>query len=290
MAHVLFIGRTTLDAIYILDRLPEEDTKVFAKEFLLAPGGPATNAALTSARLGSHAHLISAVGDGLWADRIRSVLAAERVELLDLAAGTGYETPLTTVWATAPKRTVVNPPIDRRPVKVLNGGWSQSVPAAWGPVPPVALCDGFYLAETFPLLTACHAAGTKLVMDGGSWKPGTAELAPLLTAAVVSERFRVPGVQPSPESIFAYFSQAGVPLIAITRGQRSILASDRGRRFEVSIEPVEGAETLGAGDVLHGALAHYLSEGLAFEPALTAAAHIASASCHRLGTDFRSAL
>jgi len=290
MARVLFVGRTTLDAVYTLDRLPDEDTKCFAEGFMAAPGGPAVNAALTCARLGGEALLITAVGAGPWAGLVRAALQREGVRLLDLAAGTGYQTPLTTVLSAPNQRTIVNPPIDRTPVRRLEGGWARSVPADWGPAPAVALSDGFFVAETLDLLADCRRAGTLLAMDGGSWKPGLERLTPLLTAAVVGERFSPPGAEPRPEPVFEYFSRAGVPCIGVTRGPKPILASERGRRFEIGIEPVEGAETLGAGDVLHGALAHYLAEGLGFEDALRRAARVATASCRGLGTEFRQRL
>ena len=62
--RVLFLGRTTLDVLYRLDNLPEEDTKVYASQLQAAPGGPAVNAAITHALLGGEAMLVSAVGSG----------------------------------------------------------------------------------------------------------------------------------------------------------------------------------------------------------------------------------
>ena len=109
--RVLFLGRSTLDVLYRLDRLPEEDTKVFAREFHAAPGGPALNAAITHALLGGEAMLISAVGRGPWASVVRTELSRHGISLFDLAVGTAYETPLTTVLlnnATG-SRTAVNP-------------------------------------------------------------------------------------------------------------------------------------------------------------------------------------
>ena len=284
---VLFLGRTTLDAVYQLEEMPEEDTKVFATEFLSAPGGPAVNAALTSARMGGRPMLMSAVGSGPWAAEVRRALARQRVRLLDLAEGTGYQTPLTTVLSARTRRTIVNPPADGAQLRTLAADWSEAVPAEWGEAPGVALTDGFFLAETLGLLRGLKAAGTRILLDGGSWKPGTEELAPLLTAAVVSERFRTPGAEVGAEGVFAYFAERGVPSAAVTRGARAILAVDGGRRFEVEIEPLENARTLGAGDVLHGALAHGMAAGEGFEPALRKAARLAMESCRRLGTEFR---
>src|ERR1035437_1939124 len=86
--RVLFVGRTTLDVLYWLDRLPEEDTKIYARELRVMPGGPALNAAITHSLLGGKATLVSAVGGGRWAAAVRPDLERHEIELIDLAADT----------------------------------------------------------------------------------------------------------------------------------------------------------------------------------------------------------
>jgi len=284
--RVLFLGRSTLDALYRLDHLPAEDAKAYAQQFQAAPGGPALNAAITHALLGGEAMLISAVGGGPWAAPVRVEIEGHGIALLDLAADTAYETPLTTVIVNAASgsRTILNPPLSAVRLTPLAESWEKSAPADWGAVPPVVLTDGFHLDQTLPLLAACKAAGAALCLDGGSWKPGTAELAPLLSVAICSERFAVPGIAADSESLFAWFAAQGVACIALTRGARPILGWERGRRFEIEAARVDAADTLGAGDVLHGAFAHYYAAGDGFEPALRRAAQIATLSCQSLGT------
>jgi sugar/nucleoside kinase (ribokinase family) len=277
---VLFAGRTTLDALYWLDELPREDTKVFARAFRIAPGGPACNAAITHALLGGQATLLSAVGSGPWADVVRAELDRRGIRLVDLAAG-GYETPLTTVLvnAAAATRTIVNPPMVQAETRTLEDVWE----AAWGDAPAVALTDGFHLTETLPLLRSLRDSGTALCFDGGSWKPGTDALAPMLTAAICGERFAAPGEAADVEKTLAWFAAQGVPSAAVTRGARPIVGVDRGRRFEIAIEPVEAVDTLGAGDVLHGAFCFYFARGCGFEDSLRRAAAVATRSCRGLG-------
>ena len=286
--RVLFLGRTTLDLLYRLDRMPEEDTKTYARDLQAAPGGPALNAAITHALLGGTAMQISAVGSGPWAAPVRSQLRRHGVRLLDLAAGTAYETPLCSVLVNAANatRTIVNPPISQVPLRYLGASWAAEAPSSWGRVPPVVLTDGFFFQETSALLAACKSAGAALCLDGGSWKPGTAELAPLLTVAICSERFAIPGhsgLDGDSEAVFAWFAARGIPYVAVTRGPRSILASDRGRRFEIQIARIAATDTLGAGDVLHGAFCHHFARIPDFEPALRRASQIATLSCQGLG-------
>jgi len=285
---VLFLGRTTLDALYWLDLMPEENTKVYARSFKAAPGGPALNAAITHALLGGPTLLASAVGGGPWAVPVRAELNRHGIRLLDLAEGTEYETPLCSVLVNAANgnRTILNPPLAEITLRRL-GAWQQEADALGGGMPPVVLTDGFFFDEARVLLTSLRDAGATLCLDGGSFKPGTAELASLLTAAICSERFAVPGNgagQSSPEAIIAWFAAKGLPYIAVTRGARPILAWDRGHRFEIEIPAVPAIDTLGAGDVLHGAFCHFFALQQEFEPALRRAAEIASLSCQSLGT------
>lgn len=287
--RVLFVGRTTLDVLYRLDRMPEEDAKTYARDLQAAPGGPALNAAITHSLLGGQAMLVSAVGNGLWAAPVRSQLCRHSVRLLDLAAGTAYETPLCTVLINAADatRTIVNPPISQVALRHLRASWAAEMPSSWGAIPPVVLCDGFFFEETSALLSACKNAGAALCLDGGSWKPGAEELAGLLTVAICSERFGIPGHTGGPngdsDALFAWFAAKGVPYVAVTRGAKSILACDRGRRFEVEVAKITATDTLGAGDVLHGAFCHQFALKPDFEPALRRASEIATLSCQSLG-------
>ncbi len=283
--RVLFLGRTTLDVLYWLDSLPAEDTKAYARHLQAAPGGPALNAAITHSLLGGKSLLISAVGGGPWAAPIRSELERHNLDLLDLAAGTAYEAPLCTVLVNAANgsRTIVNPPISTGPLRHLGPAWTAEVPASWGDIPAVVLSDGFFIEETWALLASCENAGAALILDGGSWKPGTEQLVPLLTVAICGERFAVPGHAASPDAVFAWFADQGVPYVAITRGAQSILCWDRGRRFEIETAKVEAKDTLGAGDVLHGAFCFHFAQEPDFEGALRKAAAIATRSCQSLG-------
>lgn len=279
--HVLFAGRTTLDALYWLDALPAEDTKVFARAFRLAPGGPACNAAITHALLGGTATLMSAVGRGPSAEVVREDLDRRGVRLIDLAAGAEYETPLTTVLvnASSSSRTIVNPPMTSLGFAAMEPNWK----GAWGLEPQIALSDGFHLAETLPLLRALRENGCALVLDGGSWKAGTDELAPLLTAAICGERFALPGEAADAEATLAWFAEQGVPRVAVTRGSRPIVGLDRGRRFEIPVRRIEAVDTLGAGDVLHGAFCYHFAQSGEFEAALRNASEIATLACRELG-------
>ena len=277
---IVFIGRATLDVVYSMEHFPAQDTKIFARAMQIAPGGPATNAAITHALLGGTTLLMAALGTGPWAAQVGEELGRLGIGVIDVAAGTTYETPVTTVLVNEPggTRTIVNPPMSEIALKRIDA-WDS----AWGAMPNLVLTDGFHLRETLPLLRKCRQAGAQVCLDGGSWKTGTEELAGVLTAAICSERFAVPGKSADSDSVIEWFAGKGVPSIAITRGPRPILASDRGQRFEIEVENIQAVDTLGAGDVLHGAFCYYFAKTGDFPQALRLAAQLATRSCRGSG-------
>jgi sugar/nucleoside kinase (ribokinase family) len=147
----------------------------------------------------------------------------------------------------------------------------------------MVLTDGFHLAETMTLLAACRDAGAALCLDGGSWKPGTEDLAKILTIAICSERFAVPDRSAHAEATIAWFAEKAVPYVAVTRGPKPIVGWDNGRRFEIEVAQIDAMDTLGAGDVLHGAFCYHFARTREFEPALRLAAEIATRACQGPG-------
>jgi sugar/nucleoside kinase (ribokinase family) len=84
--------------------------------------------------------------------------------------------------------------------------------------------------------------------------------------------------------VFAYLSAAGIPNIAITRGEKSILYLSNGTYSSIEVPQIQATDTLGAGDIFHGAFCHYILQNNNFTDTLTAAAKIASHSCKNFGT------
>ena len=78
-------------------------------------------------------------------------------------------------------------------------------------------------------------------------------LLPLVDITICSEQFHVPDGGDE-ERVLAYLAHQGVRYRAISRGERPIIYRTPEHTGEIAIEPVEVVDTLGAGDILHGAL------------------------------------
>ena len=151
----------------------------------------------------------------------------------------------------------------------------------WGETPSVALTDGFHLNETLPLLASCREAGTKLfsMEEAGSREPRSWRRCSPRPSAVSDFRFRAGRpmrTRPSPG-----LRNGACRMSRSRAGPKPILGWDRGRRFEIEIAQIDAVDTLGAGDVLHGAFCFHFARDRQFEPALRLAAEIAT-SCRRV--------
>ncbi|MFV0635057.1 PfkB family carbohydrate kinase [Demequina sp.] len=248
--RALFAGLTTLDVIQSVERVPAANQKIAALDFLVAAGGPATNAAVAFAHLGGTPTLATRLPQHPLADPIRADLAACGVGLLDHGDGSGP--PVTAsimVTQATGERAVVSPSAsavrtDRAPVE----------PPSLDGVSAV-LIDGYHPEIAVPLAMAARAAGVPVVMDAGSLKPHTASVVRAADIVIASDDLRTPHGSGAPEDVFAWLGSLGVETMAITRGSQPVLWRVRGAQGEVPVAPVPVVDTLGAGDFFHGTLA-----------------------------------
>ena len=284
-AAVLACGLATLDVIQTVDAVPAANQKVVAQDLLVAAGGPAANAAVTCAALGVSSRLLSRIGDGPLAAAVRADLVAHGVEVLDVAAA-GSVPPVSTVLVTrgTGERAVVS-------VNGTLAGTSAEVPdRAWDGV-VVVLVDGHHLDLAVACAAEARRRGVPVVLDGGSWKPGLEALVALVDVAVLSDDFAVPGG--GGLDALAAVHGMGPDLVAQSHGGEPIEVLSGGERCTVPVPAVDVLDTLGAGDVLHGALVAWLAARGGVQPgtgggptladALGWAARVASASCAARG-------
>lgn len=291
---IVFAGLCTLDIIQLVSAYPASDEKVTALAQTVAAGGPATNAAATAAALGAHAVLLTAVGRHPLAAGIHADLAALGVELIDLAVDDSAP-PVSSIVVSAGDRAVVS----------TNGGTrSLSVPdLSFLRQARAVQVDGHYPALALPVLREARRLGIPTVLDAGSWKPTTPDLLPYLDVVVCSADFHPPArssdarspavTVDSPPSgvsdISAFLAGHGVRWIAISQGPGPILRWTGDTFHEHPVPRTTVVDTLGAGDVLHGALTTEvarrwpLTDGT-FAESLTEAATVASRSCASFGT------
>ena len=277
--HGLFIGRATVDLIQSVDAFPGPDDKAVARGTALTGGGPALNAAITFAHLsaadGGRATLAARVGrDNPLSDLLREECARVGVELIDLAGDPDFRPSVSGVLSTPATGT-------RCCVTGPEAGEGGLAPVA---LPDLAGVDVILLDQFQPDFLRAHAgdlgrARAEIVLDGGSWKPWSAEVLALASLPVVSERFLDGHAAPAAELL----AGRGFDRFAVTHGARGVSYRDGGADRHLPAPEVAAVDTLGAGDVFHGAFCFHHARGAGFAEALAAASRVAAESTRYLG-------
>jgi sugar/nucleoside kinase (ribokinase family) len=280
----LFVGLCTLDVIQLVDHVPGADEKLTAREQVVAAGGPVANAAVTFAHLGGEAGLLTGVGAHPLGRAVAAELGELGVTLRDLAAGSTQPPAVSSILVTASTG-------DRAVASTNASGYRLAPPPDLDAL--VAACDivefdGHHMELATATARLARATGRRTVLDGGSWKAGTERLLPSIEVAVCSNDFRPPGTD-TPKDVLRFLRDHGVAWSAVTRGGRPIEWAGPDGGGTVEVPSVRVADTLGAGDVLHGALTHHLAAqghltSYGFQEALRAAAAVASRACASFGT------
>lgn len=274
----LFVGMVTLDLVYLSAELPGNNQKVVASDYTVAAGGPATNAAVTFSYLGNQATILGVVGTHPITHLIRGDLENQGVAIADLAPNTTQPPPVSSI--------IVTQATGDRAVISLNATKIQAssdlLPAEINSVVDLVLIDGHQMAVGCAFAQMAKNNNISVVMDGGSWKPGFDKILPFVDYAICSANFYPPGCSTS-EEVIAYLANLGIPHIAITQGEKPIRYLSLGVSGQIPVPQINVVDTMGAGDVFHGAFCHYILQQN-FTDALAAATKIASDSCQFFGT------
>lgn len=277
MTHAIFVGLSTIDIVYEVDEFPAVDSKVAANSQSVYVGGPATNAAIAFAQLGGLPSLVTAVGRHPLSHMVRDELRKHTVQLIDLNPGFDEVPVISSVSVDQNgNRNVVSANASRvaTPAPMVDAGLLQRA--------SIVLVDGHYIQACQAWAKAARDNKIPVVLDGGSWKEGTAELLVNVHTAICSADFLPPGCATKDE-VIQFLKNAGVVHIAITDGAAPIHFSSGSSAGTLSVPQVEAVDTMGAGDIFHGAYCWFASTGHGFVESLAEAANIASESCRFRG-------
>lgn len=280
MNPLLCLGMSALDAIYRVDRIPSEPTKVLATDFIESGGGMAANASVAIARLGGRAHYWGRVGDDQLGIRILAQLSAENVDVTTVRRVPGCVSPSAAILVANDGERLVcaynDPRLDHD--------------ATWLPLERIrgfaaVLTDVRWPAGAAAVLDAARAAAIPAVLDGDVGAPATLfDLAQRATFVAFSE----PGLaqltgNDSPGKGLQRIAAEVPGVVGVTVGPAGFLWRDGEHERHVPAPTVEAVDTLAAGDVWHGAFTLALSEGRGIDAAARFANAAAAIKCTRYG-------
>jgi sugar/nucleoside kinase (ribokinase family) len=279
MKNILFLGATTIDIHYLVNNFPPSNAKVKAGDFAVTVGGPATNAAITNAYLGGASELWSVVGKNPFHEFINMELKQFRITHMDLATDEDTFPGISSIITTEKTgdRSVVYKTADYRSlhkdyIKLFEERKFDLV-----------LSDGLLMEASIEIAKLAVSYDIPFVLDAGSWKDRTEKLLRYTDIVICSDDFLPPGIRKQKE-VFGFLTDHGIERSAITRGGRSILYRDGKNTGDINVREVKAVDTLGAGDILHGAFCHYYADSHDFVHALLKASDLATYTTQFFGT------
>jgi sugar/nucleoside kinase (ribokinase family) len=277
----LFVGLVTLDMIYRAEAPPTNNQKIVATDFTVAAGGPATNAAVTFGYLGNAATLVGAIGCHPITSLVRADLANYGVAIADLAPDCAESLPVSSIVVTEATgdRAVVSLNASKTQIsgeQIPSRVWSQLAQA------DIVLVDGHQIPVSIAIASRAKTLGIPVVLDGGSWKPNLEGLLPLVDYAICSNNFHPPGCM-QPDRTIAFLANLGILHIAITNGAEPIQYQSLAGEGAIAVPKVKTVDTLGAGDIFHGAFCDLILSA-DFITALERSAKFTASACQFFGT------
>ena len=275
----LFVGLNTVDLQFFVQGFPKINTKSKAHKNEIAAGGPATNAAIAASVLGADVTLITPVGEHTLSAFILDDLKKNHVKVIDPIQGIDAEPVFASIVTDTNNgdRTVFSYMPDNSEEHFI-----ENLPVDLSDF-DIALFDGFYPNMSRLIAKELKKHNIPTVFDGGSWKDGLEKLLPSIDIAILSNDFLPPLCDTKYETI-NYLQQYCIRQIAITNGQSPILMYDDKILKDFPVPQVQAIDTLGAGDIFHGAFCYYYANTSTIQNALSDAAFVASESCRSHGT------
>lgn len=277
MASVLCVGIATLDYVYAVPDLPNEGTKYRATALEVVGGGIAANAAVAVARLGGKASLLARLGDDVPGQVIRDGLISDHVDMGLAPAVNGFRSPVSAIMVDAAGERMIVSYSD--PEMPLQPEWlPREVPLATRAV----LGDTRWEDGSLCLFQAARKAGIPAILDADR-KPADPSLLAAASHIAFSELglAEQTGLTDPAAALHSY--PAGHIWLAVTAGERGVWVRNRGAISHVPAFQVDVVDTLGAGDVWHGAFALALAEVQAEIDAVRFANAAAAIKCTRFG-------
>jgi sulfofructose kinase len=269
----------TIDHVFRLPSIPREPTKVRASEYVRISGGMAANAAVAASHLGGRVEFWGPVGDDANGDDILAELAAEGVGVCDVIR--------------VPQRSAVSAIMVDETGERLVCGYSDPKVYDAEAVLPLDKLAGFdavhadcrWWKAARQVLPAARKLGVPTVFDGDI-APGDvlSEVAPLAQYPIFSEKGLVlatPGV--GHDERLSHMAARSGGFAGVTLGGRGFLWHDGDGLHTIGVPAVNVVDTLGAGDVFHGAYAYAVGLKMDTADAARFASATAALKCTRFG-------
>ena len=275
MADVMLVGVAALDFVFSVDAFPEKAMKYRAEGAEIIVGGGAANAALAVSRLGGTAHLGARLGDDRIADIFLSLLAPEGVRTDLVQRSPGARSSFSSIYIDPEgERQIMN---FRGSDLVGDTGWIGNTPDV-----QAVMTDTRWGAGAIRVLELASERGVPGVVDA------EAPMDRKMLSPASHVAFSLQGLMSFAEggTLDEALLEADGLLpgwVCVTDGADGAYHVEDGAVVNTPGFAVDAKDTLGAGDVWHGAFTLALAEGRKESEAIRFANAAAAIKCMTFG-------
>lgn len=275
MTRVLCVGAAVVDFVFQLPDLPDRAEKYGTESAAIVGGGCAANAAVAVSRLGGQAILGARLGDDAIGGMVLAGVAAEGVDCTNVTRTPGARSSYSSVYIDQRgERQIVN---FRGQGLKLDTSWFAGLKGLGA-----VLTDTRRVAAAADALALARSRGIPGVLDGEApVDPGLVSLASHAAFSMQGLRDLAPGL--GPEEALQKISAEHGCWACVTDGGNGVWFTGSGGTGHLPAFPVAAVDTLGAGDVWHGAFALALAEGQDEVRAIRFASAAAALKCMKPG-------
>lgn len=279
--QVIGLGQACVDYLGRLDSYPPENGKAELAELHTQCGGPASTAMLTLARLGVQTAFLGSLSDDAFGVKILKNLQNNGVDVSALKITPGYTSQFAFIAITGKglKRTIY---WRRGSVPHLK---ANQVDLLRFPQAEILHTDGLMIEASIEAARQAKQRGMTVVLDAGTMRKGSKELASLVDVLIASETFAAPliGKAADPRTALYALQELGPGQVVVTLGAEGSIGLNQKETFYQEAFDVHPIDTTGAGDVYHGAYIFGLLQKWSMPRCMRFASAAAALKCRKVG-------
>lgn len=253
VTRILLVGVAVADFVFNVNAMPRKAQKYRATNAHICGGGNAANSAVAASRLGAHAMLAARVGDDFVGGFILGELSRQNVDTALVRRIADGASSFSSIYVDqAGERQITN---FRGQRLGEDAEWLDDVPEF-----DVLLADNRWEPLTVKAIQIAHARNVPAIVDAEP--PFDQDVVKLATHVAFSAQgiHDFTGIE-HPVAALQSASSKLDAWVCVTNGAEGTYFIEDGRVENVPAIAVEAKETLGAGDVWHGAFDVMIAEG-----------------------------
>lgn len=279
MTTILTVGVAVIDIVMSVDTLPRKPEKYRARDAAIVGGGCAANAAAAIARLGGRSLLAARTGQDQIGDMIVAGLAGEGVDCTLVRRIPGGRSSFSSIYVDAAgDRQIVN---FRDMALSFDASWlEQRIPDNVDAV----LADTRWPQGAAVAMKVARARGIPGLLDAEApVREADEALRQASHIAFSAQGLRDFAGADDLDDALASAREETSAWVCVTDGAAGVTFYEDGERAHEPAFPIDVVDTLGAGDIWHGAFALALGEGRRARSAIRFASAVAALKCTRFG-------